>query len=367
MLKYFLICLLIKQFYSSDPDDYISTFDLIRSKGYPVEEHSVTTQDGYILTMHRISRPTSKRVVFLQHGLLDSSSTWVINYPNQSLGFILYDNDYDVWLGNMRGNRYSDKHVKFNTSDEEYWNFSFDEMSKYDLTSMIDYVVNATSVEQVYYIGHSQGTLIKFINSDYLKKIKLFIALGPVATVAHMNATLPNRLASLGSISNQHMWFGVFGRKDFATTKYEFVLPKICGEDMTRCHLSGNFNKSRLSVYFSHFPSGTSTRNMVHFAQMIQSKNVKMFDYGKLKNLLYYNQTEAPLYDLRAMTTPTALYYGELDRLADPVDVQFIRSSLPQIVDDFYIPNWQHADFVWALNAKDILYDRVLELMKKYE
>ncbi len=101
----FVLCLAILSS-ASDPDENVSTPDLIRSKGYPVEEHDVTTEDGYILTMHRINRNADpKPVVFLQHGLLDSSSTWVVNFASQSLGFILADNNYDVWLGNMRGNR----------------------------------------------------------------------------------------------------------------------------------------------------------------------------------------------------------------------------------------------------------------------
>ena len=88
--------------HTSDPDEYINTTLLIRSKGYPAEEHTVVTQDGYILTVHRIPNP-NKPAVFLQHGLLDASSTWVMNFADQSLGFILHDAGYDVWMGNMRG------------------------------------------------------------------------------------------------------------------------------------------------------------------------------------------------------------------------------------------------------------------------
>lgn len=85
-----------------DPDEFVNTSTLIRSKGYPAEEHDVTTQDGYILTLFRIPNP-DKPVVFLQHGLLDASSSFVINFPEQSLGFVLWDAGYDVWIGNMRG------------------------------------------------------------------------------------------------------------------------------------------------------------------------------------------------------------------------------------------------------------------------
>ena len=85
-----------------DPDEFLDTIGLAKSKGYPAEAHDVVTQDGYILTVHRLPNP-NKPVVFLQHGLLDASSSFVINFQNQSLGFVLWDAGYDVWMGNARG------------------------------------------------------------------------------------------------------------------------------------------------------------------------------------------------------------------------------------------------------------------------
>ena len=81
----------------TDPDCFASVPQLISEKGYPVESHDVSTSDGYILTMHRIPRPGSPAVL-LQHGLLDASETWVINSANNSLGFLLHDAGYDVFL-----------------------------------------------------------------------------------------------------------------------------------------------------------------------------------------------------------------------------------------------------------------------------
>ncbi|KAH9384532.1 hypothetical protein HPB48_026540 [Haemaphysalis longicornis] len=65
--------------------------EIIADKGYPVEEHAVVTKDGYILYIQRIpygrkGRGQRRRpVAFLQHGLVDASVDWVINYPQQSL------------------------------------------------------------------------------------------------------------------------------------------------------------------------------------------------------------------------------------------------------------------------------------------
>lgn len=64
-------------------------------RGYGTETHRVVTSDGYILEVHRIlSSPRSrssrnakqKPVVFLQHGFVDSSATWVMSGVEHGFG-----------------------------------------------------------------------------------------------------------------------------------------------------------------------------------------------------------------------------------------------------------------------------------------
>jgi pimeloyl-ACP methyl ester carboxylesterase len=71
--------------------------------GYPVQTYAVRTVDGYILTLIRIPRPESSKVVFFQHGLLDSASAWVSTGNVHSLASRAYQQGYDVFLGNFRG------------------------------------------------------------------------------------------------------------------------------------------------------------------------------------------------------------------------------------------------------------------------
>jgi hypothetical protein len=65
--------------------------DFITAMGYPYESLKVTTADGYILSLERIPRPGSKKVLYLQHGILDSSLGWVSCGVVGSQAFAAYD------------------------------------------------------------------------------------------------------------------------------------------------------------------------------------------------------------------------------------------------------------------------------------
>ena len=59
--------------------------DIILSRNYALEEHSVLTKDGYILSLVRIPgklsdlhKPAGPPVLIV-HGILDSSDSWTVH------------------------------------------------------------------------------------------------------------------------------------------------------------------------------------------------------------------------------------------------------------------------------------------------
>ena len=248
---------------------------------------------------------------------------------------------------------------------------------------MLNYILNATSQPNLFYVGHSQGTLIAFSkfgrDQELASKIRLFVGLGPVATVNHMKSPI-RYLADIGASSKQQMWYKLFGKRNFlpSDTVIEWVADKFCNMVVTDkficenvifafCGPSKYLNQSRISVYTTHTPAGTSVKNLAHFSQMVISGRYEMYDYGSSKaNMLNYNQTTPPAYDLKQVRVPVALYWAQNDWLADPVDIQYLRQNLPNVVDDYGVGDWDHLDFIWAVNANRDIYDRMIKLMQKF-
>ena len=172
-------------------------------------------------------------VAYLQHGLLDTCATFLMNGQNASRGFILADLGFDVWQGNTRGNTFSSFSIQKNIEEDEFWDFSLDEIAKYDLPATLQYVLDKNGAEQLSYVAHSQetGSAHALFSTEHptTKRIAIAVMLSPVARVRNTSrvifeGTSRHRVQSssgddlLASVSTNN--------KEFAQGCWSFFVPR---------------------------------------------------------------------------------------------------------------------------------------------
>ena len=284
-----------------------------------------------------------------------------------------------MWLGNVRGNTYTRNHTKLNPKKAAFWEFSFDEMAEFDLPTMISYVIDKTGVETLSYFGHSQGTQIAWIelsrNKAIASKVNFFGAFAPVARITHVEGFYKalNRLEP--EIAGLAKLLGIY---DFAPSNWlirelaALVCPLdqavicrdfiflLCGWDLK------NLNETQVPVYVAHTPAGTSTQNIIHWAQLLSAKKIQKFDYGPKGNMAHYNSTTPPEYDISGIAVPVALVAGGNDFLGDPRDVEWLEGQLnPDIIKaNIFYDDYNHLDFVWGVDANVRVYSKMVALLE---
>ncbi|XP_033337986.2 lipase 3 [Megalopta genalis] len=355
--------------------------------GYQGETHEVTTTDGYILQMHRIigsrksPKANNKPAVLLVHGLLDCSATWVLGTPEKALGYILADWGYDVWMGNVRGNRYSRKHKWLNIKDKKYWSFSWHEMGLYDLPAMIDHILKITNQKKIMYIGHSQGGTAFLVMAserpEYQEKIEAAFPLAPASFMSHMTnpffrllATFVDALEELTKIIglNEFQPSSKFIQKVMAIAcKEEAITSPLCTSVIFLINGPSfkQLNRTLIPEIGQYDPAGSSAKQFVHYGQLVNSGNFAQFDYGLFGNLKTYGRSSPPKYNLANIKIPIYIYYGSDDQLVSDTDVRRLSKELPN-AQRYLVPyqHFSHIDFVWGKDVDTLLYNRVLNRME---
>jgi len=322
-----------------------------------------------------------KPAVYLQHGLLCSSADWVMGIAAKSLGYILADAGFDVWLGNYRGNHYSREHCELNPDRNDFWYFSWDHNGVYDIPAMIDTVLLYTGQEKVHYVGHSMGTTAFMVmmqeRPEYKEKVKMANLLAPVAYVEHMRSPIRLLTPFVDSIEwiADHLGLGEFlpdswlmdvlaelvCEPGWLEIACESVIFLLCGFDPEQT------NDTLMSTIVHHTPAGTSTFTVLQYGQEVGTGGFHAYDYGNNNDEHYTNfgPHGPPEYDPATFTVPLSLYWSQNDWLAEPSDVLRLVSQLPNIFDDYEVPyaQWNHLDYLYGIDADTLVYPRVVENM----
>lgn len=116
---------------------------------------------------------------------------WVMNTPETAPAFVLARAGYDVWMGNNRGNKYSNTHKTLTKHDRAFWDYYQEDLGMYDLPALIMFIKDKTGVEKIGYVGHSEGTHQLFmggsLNPNFFRvHINLAVMTGPLVSVANL-------------------------------------------------------------------------------------------------------------------------------------------------------------------------------------
>ncbi|MED6131799.1 hypothetical protein PIB30_013281 [Stylosanthes scabra] len=358
--------------------------------GYKCQELQVTTEDGYILSLQRIPEGrrsennngnNKKQPVIIQHGVLVDGVTWLLNSPEQNLPLILADNGFDVWIANTRGTKFSRRHTSLDPSQPAYWNWSWDELVSYDLPAVFNYVSSQTGGQKIHYIGHSLGTLMalaSFSEGKLVNQVKSAALLSPIAYLSHMTT----RLLDLAARFYIDQLTRIFGLSEFIPKglPVQLFLRELCAQPGVDCNdlvtaITGPnccLNSSALDLFFMNEPLTTSTKNLVHLAQIVRSGVLAKFNYVRADyNIQHYGERFPPIYNLSNIPhdLPLFLSYGGQDALSDVLDVATLLDYLKlHDVDKItvqFIKNYAHADFIMGVNAKDIVYNAIISFFNR--
>ncbi|XP_044019390.1 lipase 3-like [Aphidius gifuensis] len=336
----------------------IDVIGLGEMMGYKVEQHNITTTDGYLLKLFRIpdspkllNQTKKKPVVFLGNGMAATSDVWLIRGKNRSLAIQLADEGYDVWMANYRGTTYGRAHVKLSPDDRKFWDFSQHESGIYDFPNSIDYVLNVTNESSLTFIGHSLGTTTIFITlselPQYNDKINLLIMLAPVSVWTHQSPLrklgpvfsniLQNLLEPNGTIElipQSSALPALFKRICFPNNIFDLCfLPfdLLLGKDHYQ------LDKKNFVAYNCHYPAGVSAKMMYHYFQSMESGKFRQWNFNNdFDNIKHYGQSEPPEYNLKNIKSPMIIYFN-------------------------------HIDFVTAIDVKKLVNDRIISRLNQFK
>ncbi|GAA5796078.1 hypothetical protein HPULCUR_001447 [Helicostylum pulchrum] len=388
--------------YTVNPLQHAATFkDMMKYWKYDYEEHFTETRDHYVLCIHRIpqgrkntkidciiesgttivnhindfKKPTNhngKPVVLLYHGLTLTSEVWVSNIKHRrNLALYLSDQGYDVWMGNARGNKYSQSHLTKDPKDADFWQFSINEFAMIDMPDTIDYILKVTGAPSLTYIGFSQGTTQAFaglsMDLELNKTVNLFIALAPAATPKGFSHPLFDGFIKAAptviySLLGRKVFLKpvLFWQSVFSPALFVKIIDAAVGF-LFGWHCQ-NIDIEQKIVGYQHLFSLTSVKSIVHWFQIIGSGRFQMYDEGSS----FFTQTVdhlPPKFPIKQITTPIAVFYGSDDTL---VDFDVLKNELSHLAYVKNVHGWEHMDFLWASNLEKMVFPDILMLLEHF-
>ncbi|KAL9239415.1 hypothetical protein vseg_013741 [Gypsophila vaccaria] len=381
--------------------------DVITEFGYPYEAIHVVTEDGYILLLERIPRRDSRKAVYLQHGVMDSSMGWVSNGVVGSPAFAAFDQGYDVFLGNFRG-LVSREHVDKTLSSKQYWRYSINEHGTKDIPAMIEKIHEVKTSElklrdpthderdpdeQPYNlcaICHSLGGagILMYVVTRRLEqkphRLSRLILLSPAGF--HADSNLAFTLVEYMFMALAPIIVKIVPAFYIPTRFFRMLLNKLARDfhnypavgglvQTLMSYVVGGDSSNWVGVlglphYNMNDMPGVSFYVALHLAQMKRSGKFRMFDYGNPRaNMAVYDSPEpldlAEHYDL--IDIPVDLVAGKKDKVIRPSMVRKHYSLMNEAGVDVSYTEYEYAHLDFTFSHREELLAYVMTRLRLVE
>lgn len=236
------------------------------------------------------------------------------------------------------------------------------------------------------YIGFSQGTAQAFAafssQPKLAAKIKIFIALAPVATIKSnfiyfviliqflfISKEMKNQMVEAVSASRPKFIYLLFGkkimlsqtlfwRKVLRTDVFDWIIEVsmkfLFGWDMSE------LDPVEKSLMYSHLYSYSSVKGVVQWFQIMKTGSFQMYDDNiQPRNTSKYQNYKLPSYQLHRIPCKTVIFWGGRDTLPN---MNYILKSFP----DSYVQKeerYEHLDFIFAKTAPERVYSKILQIL----
>lgn len=404
-----------------------TTQEIIVQAGYDYETHYVESTDGYITQIVRLINPLADQSrlkqppVAMFHGVLADTSTWIASssvqhhpekWPrdidvdgpitswNRSLGFVLANNGYDVWLVGTRGcNRANQGHrtirKRWSLFDEgvnlmdfwqniKYWsNFTLDDIGEKEVPRQLDRIMHLTGSPKVSVMAYSASTLTTLAalssHPNYAERIHNYVLMDPILSERNANNLDKTTYRTLcmmeefeGTILVSELLLSPPVRESgLALAESRTLRYTLLRSFINRISKpSPKFNSLiEINILGHTLFMPNSFKQLKHFCQIFTSGKVRKYDYGPIENQIRYGSFKPPEYDLsKVRLVDNWLVVSSVN---DPYSTQediarLIQKVGKQPYKHVFVPDNNHLDMIIAIDSDIKVNLPILDFMEQF-
>lgn len=334
----------------------------------PCSDGYAYTSDGWRLGVRHL-RPASpdpnKLPVVLCHGLGLNGTFWTITDPQTHLPAQLLARGYEVFIFDFRGSGESARvgpvgrinarlrQTPFLEVGEGRWNV--DEIVRYDVPAVLDYVKSATGKDRVNWVGHSLGGMLMFPYLELApdaRRIANLVAMGATITFAETPQTdmlkanrglrMLARVASPGRLGRPLM-FARFPGLDRIDQFY---------------YTSSNVDKTTVSRFYGYTLEDTGRGALA-----------QLDPYLEFGRFLSADRTVDYVGRLSQVTVPVLMVAGDGDIMSDVPSTTLTFNALGSSDKTLmrfgkaegHVADYGHCDLVWSRHAPRELFPPLID------